>query len=836
VAKLTLERWQRATHVFAEAIEKPAAQRQAFLDEACGTNDVPRADVESMLAAYEAAEAVGFLHEPAAGSCIPQSHLRLVAAAGSDAKSPDDSTWTTRTPCSDPLAPANGVPKKLADAAPLPRATVRADDAALGQTDEYEILEQIGCGGMGRVYKARQIGLDRMVALKTIRMGRLSTPDEIQRFQVEARAAAALQHPNIVPVFDVGQFADGRFYSMEYVDGQTLADRMRAQDNLMGAREVAQLLRQVALAVQYAHERGIIHRDLKPGNILLDRNDIPRITDFGLAKEIENDSSLTATGLILGTPSFMAPEQARGENDKVGPPADVYALGAVLYSLITGRPPFQGANTAETIQQVIHADVVPPHWLNRCVPRDLETISLKCLEKDASKRYASAKDVADELGRFRDNMPIKARPISRAERFRRWCQRNPRVALLSSLATILMLVTICVLFFSYVQVSWHQQRDEASFQQALQTVDDMLTKVSEERLFNVPRLQPLRQELLKLARDHYQGFIRERGEEPGLRDSLARAHYRVGQINNLLGKPNASLKELEQAERIQRELIEQHADTAPVERLLALSDTLTAKASTLAKQGKNDLTVPLFEEAVKLREGVVLREPNQHEYQRKLASSLMNLGIAKKDAGKLDEARSLLEEAQDIRQKLLAKIGKPDFPLLRDLGKGYHNLGTLRDAKHEDAIDNFRKAQRAFEQARDLDQRDLDVRFSLAICVHFEANVRANLASESQKEGDYQAAVAGYDEAERDFTELANDNPDLCEYQAACARVFLDHGSLEAEWKNYARAEELLRSAVQTFEELLSTGIPDYERDYAVARGVVAEVMSQRGAPSGAGL
>jgi eukaryotic-like serine/threonine-protein kinase len=303
---------------------------------------------------------------------------------------------------------------------------------------EYELLAEIARGGMGVVYKARQKRLNRTVAVKMILAGQLADQDDVRRFLSEAEAAAGLDHPGIVPVYESGEIAGQHFFSMGFVDGQSLAALLAAGP--LPPRRAAELVAQVADAVDYAHERGVIHRDLKPGNILLDQEGNPRVTDFGLAKRVAGDSGLTRTGQALGTPSYMPPEQASGKIDAIGRPADVYALGAVLYAALTGRPPFQAATPLDTILQVLEQEPVAPRQLNADIPRDLETIALKCLEKDPHKRYATARDLADELQRFLRGEPIHARPVSRPERAWRWCRRNPVVAM-SAASVVVALLT-----------------------------------------------------------------------------------------------------------------------------------------------------------------------------------------------------------------------------------------------------------------------------------------------------------------------------------------------------------------------------------------------------------
>jgi serine/threonine protein kinase/tetratricopeptide (TPR) repeat protein len=506
----------------------------------------------------------------------------------------------------DPLAPARAVEPSPSDqlpaapssnetcnynAAGAPAAPPSSESGPAGPpplegvaVPGYEILQELGRGGMGVVYKARDRRLQRLVALKMILAGAHAGAVGLARFRAEAEAVAQLQHPNIVQIYETGEHEGRPYFSLEFVEGGSLEQHM--QESSTPPRAAAELLETLAATMEVAHQRGIVHRDLKPGNVLLgkatgqstvvrkeqlgttalssnhwSRTTVPKIADFGLAKRVNDDSSQTQSGAIMGTPCYMAPEQAAGQNRTVGPAADVYALGAILYELLTGRPPFKAANPIETIRQVIEREPVPVRQLEPGVPRDLETICLKCLEKEPSRRYASGGELAGDLRRFLNDEPIQARPTPLWERAWKWGKRRP--ALVALLTVSAMAVVAMCLLVVWHNVSLRGQLDEAR-------ADERLARQREHDALEDQRLARVQHEGEKLLDDARLAVAAR--DWPNARLHLTKALTTIGGEAQLEAMKEPAQALLKQVEQELHTLAERQASQARFQKFVSLRD------------------------------------------------------------------------------------------------------------------------------------------------------------------------------------------------------------------------------------------------------------------------
>jgi serine/threonine-protein kinase len=549
----------------------------------------------------------------------------------------------------------------------------------------YEILEVLGKGGMGIVYKARHQRLDRFVALKMIRAGSSARPEDLARFETEAKAVAAIDHSNIVKIFEIGEHDGLPYFSLEFLPGGSLAAKIGGQPQPVD--ETARIVEVLARAMHVAHQHKVIHRDLKPGNVLFAADGTIKISDFGLVKRLEGDSGQTRSGSILGTPSYMAPEQARGENETVGPAADQYALGAILYDLLTGRPPFQGTSVLDTLEMVRSREPVPPSQLQPKTPRDLETICLKCLEKEIPRRYPDVLALAEDLRRFRAGETILARPVSGAERLWRWCLRNPWVASLSAAVVFLLVIVTAGSATAAVTVTGQnralgkakklaeekqaeaeekQQRAvaaaRAANEQNRSAVDSQvdLIRLLEGRLRFAPAIQDDREQLLDKAvarlgagahaMTDLRRVVEWAPEDEGRNwRSLASAHYALGRLSLSRNQVPDAMAQFRQAEQI----ITSRATADPEDLDLQVNWSRIERQLgdvSMNRLGDTEGAQKYLRRAIEISRACLAKKPDQDVYKSELANSLGFLAGSELTLGHLEKARELYREEIDVRK------------------------------------------------------------------------------------------------------------------------------------------------------------------------------------------
>jgi tetratricopeptide (TPR) repeat protein/tRNA A-37 threonylcarbamoyl transferase component Bud32 len=618
----------------------------------------------------------------------------------------------------------------VAETSPFPSALPTAEQTLPCQFGDYELLEEIAHGGMGVVYKARQISLNRIVAVKMILRGQLAGEADVKRFHTEAEAAANLQHPGIVAIHEVGVHEGQHYFSMDYVEGQSLAALVR--ESPLPAKKAAAYVQTIAEAVHYAHEQGILHRDLKPSNVLIDANDQPRITDFGLAKRIEDDSDLTATGDILGTASYMSPEQASGRVKELNRTSDVYSLGAVLYELLTDQPPFRGPTVLDTLFMVRQTEPIAPRITAPHIPRDLETICLKCLEKEPARRYATAEELADELARYGQGLPIHARPITRLAHGWRWCRRNPVVAGLSvSLAAIILVVAVTAPIVAMHQVSLRQtaeglvgrlqqsltreqlatktaqyERDRAgaNHQKAVEAVDRLLQHFGEYRLQDIPYGDRLRQAVLQDAAELFGDLARQTGDDPATRAQVARAHGVLGAIHGDMGNDAEAETAYRQAAEGLEALVRDFPENPGHREILAANYLAMSRMLNSANR-------PAAAEE-KLARGRELMERLREEHPGVLKYGCCLTGILCERARvlellrRLPEAEAACEDAVRVADDVVARI-PPETPppdaerAWEEQVQAYTRWGTFlcSQNRYPEALEPLQKALEVFGKA-----------------------------------------------------------------------------------------------------------------------------------------
>jgi thiol-disulfide isomerase/thioredoxin/tRNA A-37 threonylcarbamoyl transferase component Bud32/tetratricopeptide (TPR) repeat protein len=605
----------------------------------------------------------------------------------------------------------------------------------LGDFGDYELLEEVARGGMGIVFKAREKGMHRVVALKMILAGRLASANEVRRFHQEAEEAGDLDHPNIVPIYHVGEHAGHHFFTMKFIEGGTLADH--SWGRRANLRKVARLMAEVAHAVHHAHQHGILHRDLKPGNILLDCEGHPHVTDFGLAKHLGGTATnKTQSGAILGTPGYMSPEQATARKD-LTTASDVYSLGALLYDLLTGQPPFEAATALDALVKVVEEEPRPPHEINPNVDRDLETICLKCLEKDPRRRYASAAALAHDLERYLGGEPIHARRVGSLERVRKWVRRRPASA---AVVGVLCVAAVALSLGGWVvsaqldaarrraveneqeadrqrqQAVQSEQEADRQRQQAVARADDLrqerelaikrLESVNDfliyinERLANLDVDQPIRLELLREGLQLSEQFRKEQAQDPAVRRHTARLYRCMGD----LWQDGGNLPQARDAYARALPLLEKLVADSPGEGRYASDLALTLAKQAQVFQGSHEYpqAKAALHRAIDLLDQLAQKAPAELANRQRAAEYRFTLGTFLEERGKAAEAEVAYRAALERQEKLTAEFAsKPTAH--QQLAATASALGwLLEDTKPADAQTLLQRALTACREAHRL--------------------------------------------------------------------------------------------------------------------------------------
>lgn len=602
-------------------------------------DDMPHPALDELIAFGQ-----GQLLEPSVLTAIERHLESCLECASVAAEVPDDPFLTTvrANPCVPAVVAANRPARLMAG---------------------FEILDEIGRGGAGIVYRARQPGLDRIVALKRLHEG--STPAALARLRREALVLGRLRHPNIVQVHDVGEQDGHPYLALEYVAGGDL--RQRLAQRPLTPRQSAELVMTLAETTAFAHSHGIVHRDLKPSNVLLanpkspelpapnspdaESIPLPRIADFGLAKLLDADVDQTRTGALLGTPGYMAPEQTTGSPAASEPAVDIYALGAILYEMLTGVPPFRGASVTETLEQVRSRDPVPPRVIQPRIPRDLETICLKCLEKEPQSRYATAADLAADLQRHLTGQPILARPARTHERLWKWMRRRPATAALLVVCSLTLIAGAAGLAIHQTRLRRETRRADASYLEAREAIRRMIARLSDPRWSRSPQMAELRRELQQEARPFFETILSQLPpEDASTRLDRFQVARELGALEADLGMLDDAERHLEHAIDLIETLIDKHPDSDEYQTELA--DCLNKLGVLCARRNQPDDALRHYERALGLLEQSDRHRPDGQSLLASRAQTRLNIGAVYNNLLRLQEAEREYRLALTLRKEL----------------------------------------------------------------------------------------------------------------------------------------------------------------------------------------
>jgi serine/threonine-protein kinase len=730
---------------------------------------------------------------------------------------PSDSATGGATPLVD--RPSPGDPR---DPALRPLKTVK----------DYDLMAEIGRGGMGIIYKARQRSLNRLVAVKMIRSAEWATPAERMRFRWEAEAVGALDHPNIVPIYEVGEFTsdDGvqmPFFSMKLIEGENLAQgRSRFQNNW---KALARLMVVIASAVEHAHQRGILHRDLKPANVLLGRavNTIPtgneneaevpaageltpHLTDFGLAARDQHHRGQTHTGMIVGTPAYLAPELASGEGSATIT-SDIYALGAILYELLTGEPPFRADTPLETLRLLTTTSVKPPRKANSAIPLDLETICLKCLEREPLRRYATAGKLADDLELFLAGRPISARPVGSFSAFTRWCRRQPVIAGLGAALLLSVVIGLPLIVWNWQRAVKNEsiaqarledilkereatlrEREQAQngFNLAHGAFGDIFRLVGDPHTEEFSEAEELNKELLERGLNYYRDFVALRKDDPELRREMASAMVRIAAIVHKLRSSREAIEAYDRAIGFIRSLLEQHPDDVAL--LELLSRSLSNRGSAQGQLDQFDEALRSFDAAAEVWSHYPETGAAIAQARRGQAIAIMNRGTVLRLKDDLPGALEAFHKAKAV----LAKSNLPD----RDLGPLVHCLISI--AQTEDLLrhpaETLTSCREAVETAEKI-QRALpntfESKYALGLALYTKGNYEVRAGRAAEGKADLQMA--------RDLLDaLAHAKPKRIQYRRYLAFACGEMGKAAQLQKKPDEAIPMLEKAIRLLREL----------------------------------